>query len=73
VLEALIRAGGAVLSAEQLFAAVWDEQTDPFTNTVHVTLSRLRRKLGDPPAIETITNVGYRIVDLTGTTDRTGR
>jgi len=73
VLEALIRAGGAVLSAEQLFAAVWDEQTDPFTNTVHVTLSRLRRKLSDPPAIETITNVGYRIVDLTGTTDRTRR
>ena len=63
VLEALIRAGGAVLSAEQLFAAVWDEQTDPFSNTVHVTLSRLRGKLGDPPAVETITNVGYRIVD----------
>ena len=73
VLEALIRAEEAVLSAEQLFAAVWDEHTDPFTNTVHVTISRLRRKLGEPPAIETITNVGYRIVDVTGTADRIAR
>ncbi len=40
---------------------VWDEHADPFTNTVLVTISRLRRKLGDPPAIETIPNVGYRI------------
>ena len=73
MLEALIRAEHAVLSAEQLFAAVWDEHTDPFTNTVHVTISRLRRKLGEPPAIETITNVGYRIVDVTGTADRIAR
>jgi DNA-binding response OmpR family regulator len=61
VLEALMRGQRAVLSAEDLFARVWDENVDPFTNTVHVTISRLRRKLGDPPAIETITNVGYRI------------
>jgi DNA-binding response OmpR family regulator len=61
VLEALMRAGTAVISAEDLFAQVWDEHTDPFTNTVRVTISRLRRKVGDPPAIETITNVGYRI------------
>lgn len=61
VLEALMRGQPAVLSAEDLFAQVWDETVDPFTNTVHVTISRLRRKLGEPPAIETITNVGYRI------------
>lgn len=63
VLEALMRTPHAVLSAEALFAQVWDEHTDPFTNTVHVTISRLRRKLGDPPAIETIPNVGYRITE----------
>jgi DNA-binding response OmpR family regulator len=63
VLEALMRAQHAVLSAEDLFVQVWDENLDPFSNTVHVTISRLRRKLGDPPAIETITSVGYRITD----------
>ncbi len=63
VLEALMRAEHAVLSAEALFARVWDEQVDPFSNTVQVTISRLRRKLGEPPAIETLTNVGYRITD----------
>jgi DNA-binding response OmpR family regulator len=61
VLQALLRAQGAVLSAEDLYSQVWDDTTDPFTNTVHVTISRLRRKLGEPPPIETITNVGYRI------------
>jgi DNA-binding response OmpR family regulator len=63
VLEALMRAPGAVLSAENLLGQVWDENVDPFTKTVHVTISRLRRKLGDPPVIETITNVGYRITE----------
>jgi DNA-binding response OmpR family regulator len=63
VLEALMRAQHAVLSAEHLLEQVWDEQADPFTNTVHVTISRLRRKLGEPPAIETIPSVGYRIAD----------
>jgi DNA-binding response OmpR family regulator len=63
VLEALMRGRHAVLSAEDLLARVWDENIDPFTNTVHVTISRLRRKLGEPPAIETITNVGYRITE----------
>jgi DNA-binding response OmpR family regulator len=66
VLEALMRGQCAVLSAEDLFAKVWDEKTDPFTNTVHVTISRLRRKLGEPPAIETIPNVGYRINNAPG-------
>jgi DNA-binding response OmpR family regulator len=60
VLEALMRAN-TVLSAEALLEQVWDEHADPFTNTVHVTMSRLRRKLGDPPVIETIPSVGYRI------------
>jgi DNA-binding response OmpR family regulator len=61
VLEALMLAPSAVLSAEDLFSRVWDEHVDPFSNTVHVTISRLRRKLGEPPAITTITNVGYHI------------
>ena len=62
VLEALLRAQPALLSAEDLLEQVWDEHADPFSNVVVVTISRLRRKLGDPPVIETITNVGYRIV-----------
>jgi DNA-binding response OmpR family regulator len=66
VLEALMRAPRAVLSAESLFARVWDENVDPFSNTVQVTISRLRRKLGNPPAIETVTSVGYRIADAPG-------
>jgi DNA-binding response OmpR family regulator len=61
VLEALLRAQPALLSAEDLLEQVWDEHADPFSNVVVVTISRLRRKLGDPPVIETITNVGYRI------------
>jgi DNA-binding response OmpR family regulator len=63
VLEVLMRAEHAVLSAGDLFAQVWDERIDPLSNTVTVTISRLRRKLGEPPAIETITNVGYRITE----------
>jgi DNA-binding response OmpR family regulator len=63
VLEALMRAQHAVLSAEDLLAQVWDENADPFTNTVQVTMSRLRRKLGEPPAIETIASVGYRMTE----------
>ena len=58
-----MRAQHAVLSAEDLFAQVWDEHVDPFSNTVQVTISRLRRKLGEPPAIETIPTVGYRITE----------
>lgn len=61
VLEALLSTDGGVLSAEALLEQVWDEHADPFTNTVLVTISRLRRKLGRPPLIETVTNVGYRI------------
>jgi DNA-binding response OmpR family regulator len=61
VLETLMRAAPGVLSAEDLLAQVWDENADPFTKTVHVTIGRLRRKLGDPPVIETIPGAGYRI------------
>ncbi len=61
VLETLMRAAPATVSAEQLLEQVWDENADPFTNAVRVTLVTLRRKLGDPPLIETVKGVGYRI------------
>jgi DNA-binding response OmpR family regulator len=61
VLEALLRAAPGALSAESLLDDVWDENADPFTQTVKVTIGRLRRKLGDPPVIETLPGVGYRI------------
>jgi DNA-binding response OmpR family regulator len=61
VLEALLRATPAFLSAEELLEQVWDEYADPFTNTVAVTIGRLRRKLGDPPVIATTPGVGYRV------------
>ena len=63
VLEALLRARPGFLSSEDLLEAVWDEQADPFTNTVTVTIGRLRRKLGDPAVILTTPGVGYRIAD----------
>ena len=61
VLEALLRASPGVLSAERLLEQAWDENADPFTKTVAVTIGRLRRKLGEPDVIETIPGVGYRI------------
>jgi len=61
ILELLLAAQGRVVSAEELLARVWDEAADPFTTTVKVTMSRLRRKLGDPPLIETVPQAGYRI------------
>ncbi len=61
LLEALIRASPGFLSAERLLERVWDEHADPFTNTVAVTIGRLRRKLGGPPVITTTPGVGYRI------------
>ncbi len=61
VLELLLAAQGRVVSAEEILGRVWDEAADPFTTTVKVTVSRLRRKLGDPPMIETIPQAGYRI------------
>jgi DNA-binding response OmpR family regulator len=61
VLDCLAAANGAPVSAVQLLEHVWDANADPFSNTVAVTLTRLRRKLGDPPLIETVVGVGYRL------------
>jgi DNA-binding response OmpR family regulator len=60
VLEELLGAQGATVSTEQLLTRVWDENVDPFTNIVRVTVMTLRRKLGEPPLIETVNGVGYR-------------
>jgi DNA-binding response OmpR family regulator len=72
VLEALLRARPGFLSAEALLEQVWDEQADPFTNTVTVTIGRLRRKLGVPPVIMTTPTVGYRIADQPAQAEPTG-
>ncbi|MCP3803489.1 response regulator transcription factor [Allokutzneria sp. A3M-2-11 16] len=61
VLEELLRADGLPVSAEELLERVWDEHIDPFTNVVPVTVMKLRRKLGDPPVIETLPGTGYRV------------
>jgi len=61
VLVELVRADGGVVSAEDLLARVWDENADPFTNAVRVTMVGLRRKLGDPPIVETLRGAGYRL------------
>jgi DNA-binding response OmpR family regulator len=60
-LEVLLAAHGRVVSTEELLERVWDEQADPFTAAVKVTISRLRAKLGDPPVIATVAKAGYRI------------
>jgi DNA-binding response OmpR family regulator len=61
ILEELVLADGAVVSAEDLLDRVWDENADPFTRTVTVTIARLRRKLGEPDLIETVVGSGYRL------------
>jgi len=61
LLEMLLAADGALVSAEALLEHVWDAHADPFSNTVSVTMARLRRKLGDPPLIETVVGKGYRM------------
>jgi DNA-binding response OmpR family regulator len=61
ILEVLLAADGGVVSAEELLERVWDENADPFTHTVTVTLARLRRKLGSPDLIETVIGSGYRL------------
>jgi DNA-binding response OmpR family regulator len=63
VLEVLMRAEGSVVSAEQMLEKAWDENTDPFTNVVRVTVMTLRRKLGEPAVIMTVPGAGYRIGD----------
>jgi DNA-binding response OmpR family regulator len=61
VLEVLLRAQGAVVSTEELLERAWDENTDPFTTVVKVTMSKLRAKLGDPSVIATVPGSGYRL------------
>jgi DNA-binding response OmpR family regulator len=72
LLEALIRAAPRVLSAERLLQEVWDENADPFTRSVQVTIGRLRRKLGEPQVIQTIPGAGYRIANAPPQTVRPG-
>jgi DNA-binding response OmpR family regulator len=61
ILEMLLAADGTLVSAEKLLEHVWDANADPFSNIVSVTMTRLRRKLGDPPLIETVVGRGYRL------------
>jgi DNA-binding response OmpR family regulator len=61
VLEALMSDAGATLSSEDLLERVWDDQTDPFTNVVRMTIMTLRRKLGEPQLVQTVIGVGYRM------------
>jgi two-component system, OmpR family, response regulator VanR len=63
VLEVLVGAEGGVVSAEELLARAWDENADPFTNAVRITVSALRKRLGEPQIIATVPGVGYRIDD----------
>ncbi|WP_076258594.1 response regulator transcription factor [Intrasporangium flavum] len=78
VLEVLLAAEGGVVSAEQLLERAWDENADPFTNAVRITVSALRKRLGEPWVIVTVPGVGYRIdsepgtAGTAGTTDRAG-
>jgi DNA-binding response OmpR family regulator len=61
VLETLMVADGATVSPEQLLERVWDEHADPFTNSVRMTIVTLRRKLGEPAAVQTVRGAGYRV------------
>ncbi|HEY0532387.1 MAG TPA: response regulator transcription factor [Actinoplanes sp.] len=61
VLEVLVTAEGGVVSAEELLERAWDENADPFTNAVRITVSALRKRLGEPGIIATVAGVGYRI------------
>jgi DNA-binding response OmpR family regulator len=61
VLETLMAADGAVVSVETLLERVWDENADPFTNTVRMTVMTLRRKLGSPAVLHTVPGAGYRL------------
>jgi two-component system response regulator VanR len=66
VLEVLIAAEGGVVSAEELLRRAWDENADPFTNAVRITVSALRKRLGEPSIIATVAGVGYRIDSQSG-------
>jgi two-component system response regulator VanR len=61
VLEVLVAAEGGVVSAEQLLERAWDENADPFTNAVRITVSALRKRLGEPWIIATVPGAGYHI------------
>jgi DNA-binding response OmpR family regulator len=61
VLQALLEADGDAVSVEELLERVWDENVDPFTNTVRMAVMTLRRKLGDPSVVQTVPGVGYRV------------
>ena len=67
VLEVLVAAEGGVISAEELLERAWDENADPFTNAVRITVSALRKRLGEPWVITTVPGVGYRIDPGAGT------
>jgi two-component system response regulator VanR len=67
VLEVLVTAEGGVISAEELLERAWDENADPFTNAVRITVSALRKRLGEPWIITTVLGVGYRIDTALGT------
>ncbi|ROR80027.1 two-component system, OmpR family, response regulator VanR [Plantibacter flavus] len=64
VLEQLLLADGGVVSAEMLLEKAWDERADPFTNTIRVTVSNLRRRLGVPWVIQTVPGSGYKIDEV---------
>jgi two-component system response regulator VanR len=72
VLNVLVAAEGGVVSAEELLERAWDEHADPFTNAVRITVSALRKRLGEPAIIATVTGVGYRIKTQLGTGGRGG-
>jgi len=72
VLEVLVAAEGGVVSAEELLARAWDENADPFTNAVRITVSALRKRLGRPTIIVTVPGVGYCIQAAGGTRDGGG-
>ncbi len=67
VLEVLVAAEGGVVSAEELLERAWDQNADPFTNAVRITVSALRKRLGEPWIIATMAGVGYRIDTAQGT------
>jgi two-component system response regulator VanR len=72
VLEVLMAAEGGVVSAEELLSRAWDEHADPFTNAVRITVSGLRKRLGEPAVIATVPGAGYRIRTPTGGGDDRG-
>ena len=72
VLEVLVDADGGVVSAEELLERAWDENADPFTNAVRITVSSLRKRLGEPWVIATVAGVGYRIDTTPGTEREVG-